>query len=1634
MSRTIQDVLRELRESALDTRDQGDRFERLMKSYLLTDPEWSAQFSNVWLWSEWPGRGGRPDTGIDLVAQDVDGGGLTAIQCKFYLPDHQVSKGDVDSFLATSGKVGFTRRLIISTTDKWGKNAEDALHGQTVPTQRIGMGNLAESRINWDQFTWTKPEKLPVAAAKTPREHQRTAIDEVKSKLAGQDRGQLIMACGTGKTFTSLRLAEEIVGAGGRVLFLVPSIQLLSQSLREWSQETIVGIRPFAVCSDVRVGRKPAADDGDISVVDLTEPATTDPAKLNQRAGAASKDRMTVVFSTYQSIDVISQAQTLGLPEFDLIICDEAHRTTGVKLADGDESHFVKVHDQSFLAGRKRVYMTATPKVFGDAVKQRAADADAVLTSMDNEDLFGPVLHRLGFGEAVERDLLTDYKVLVLAIDETYVASTFQNAMAHSGEIQLGDAAKLLGCWNGLAKNYQRESESSDAPTTSAGTEVEDVTIPVNDRVPMRRAVAFAKNIRASQQAAASFPVLVERAIETHPTLDRPRVEAAHVDGTMSILARNELLRWLKDETIPDDVCRILSNARCLSEGVDVPALDAVMFLTPRGSQVDVVQSVGRVMRRAPGKDLGYIILPVVVPNGVPAEKALDDNERYKVVWQVLQALRSHDDRFHTMINQIDLNGRPDGHLIIDTVTPPPGDTETPDSTGTGSSDEGAIAVELPFDLDAYRDAMYARIVKKVGERDYLEKWTKNIADIVEQHTVRLRGLVDNPATPEIAAQFDEFVAALRANLNDSITADEAVNMLSQHLVTKPVFEALFDGYHFTDHNPVGQVMQTMLDALDGRQLEAETQDLEGFYDSVRRRVSGIDNAAGKQTVITELYEKFFKLAFPKVADALGIIYTPIPVVDFILRGVNDLLRSEFGTTISAPGVHVLDPFTGTGTFIVRLLSSGLIEPADLARKYTSELHANEVLLLAYYIAAANIEVTYRDLARQHQTKPAVPEGDAGWEPFDGIVLADTFQMTEADDTLDGRVFANNSQRAERQLDLDIRVILGNPPYSVGQTSGNDNNANLGYPTLDGRIEKTYAARSTATNKNSLYDSYIRAIRWASDRLGESGIVGFVTNGGFINSNTTDGLRKTLADEFTSIYVYNLRGNQRTAGELSRREGGKVFDAGSRATVAITFLIKNPAVTGQRAVVRYHDIGDYLTRPQKLELVDHASVATLPWQHIIPNDAGDWINQRGNDFATYSPLGEKNSTSGVVTSFGRGLASGRDAWVYNFSRDTLQQNVDRMITFYNSQVDAFARHVAEHGITDPAKHVKALIDTDPGRFSWNRADRTQIVRGRKYQRRPGSDRVGSYRPFTREHVWFDPELNDMVYRLPAMFPTAEHPNHGFVLTDAGSHFEFCLLATDLLPNLHLLDTGKFFPRYTYEVVDDSTHDSGLDYGDAIVDGYRRVDNVTDRTLARYRSWYGAGATKDEIFAFIYGFLHSPDYRGLFAHDLARSLPRIPRIEAGDWPAFRDAGRALMDLHIGYETVEPYPLTITGDQPMGTRADDLYEWFVVEKMRWAGNARAADKSRIIYNPRITVAGIPDQAHQYMLGSRSAIEWIIDRYRVTADKPSGIVNNPNDYSREIGDPRYILDLLARIVTVSVRTVQVVDSLPPLRIVAA
>lgn len=1633
-------LLNTYRAAAVTEREKGSYFEELIVCYLRNEATYRDLYSDVWSYNEWAATQGldKRDTGIDLVAKTQGTAELHAIQCKLYTEDYRVQKKDIDSFFTASGRKPFTHRIIVSTTNNWSEHAEDALRDQQPPVSKIDLHDLENSQIDWAKY---QPKTEPVLKAKkTLRPHQDSALKSVLAGLKQADRGKLIMACGTGKTFASLKIAEAQVGKGKRLLFLVPSLALLSQSLTEWTQESTTPLHNFAVCSDSDVGKKRKKEDDTVQTFthELRYPATTDAARLAaEMTRRHDAHHMSVVYATYHSIDVISEAQhTHGLADFDLIVCDEAHRTTGATFEGDDESHFVKVHDADFIRSTKRLYMTATPRIFGEAAKATAERDNVVLYSMDNEAWYGKELYVITFSKAVQLGLLVDYKVIVLSVEEFHVSRRIQNLLKdENNQLRIDDAAKIVGCWKALSK------QGLDTGL-------------IDDRAPMKRAVAFCQVIEAqrgarthkvsSKNIASMFQAVVEAYQETAETDDEAAVrlhcEAGHVDGGMNASEKEAKLGWLK-AAIPDDTCRILSNVRCLSEGVDVPALDAVLFLTPRNSQVDVVQSVGRVMRIAPGKQRGYIVLPVVIPAGVEPHEALNDNKTYKVVWQVLQALRSHDDRFDAMVNKLDLIGKDTSKMEVIAVTDKIQrkaaalriSKDKAKAAARGGSVIGSAVAEKPqeqialeFEIGEIERAIYAKLVQKVGNPHHWEDWANDIAKIARTHVDRITGIIENSANTREREAFQHFAAELRDDLNDSITDAEIIEMLAQHLITKPVFDALFETYSFASQNPISKAMQGVLDVLHEHHLEKEADTLQSFYDSVKLRAAGIDNAAGKQKIVVELYDKFFRNAFPKMTERLGIVYTPVEVVDFIILSVDRILRREFAETLGSPNVHIIDPFVGTGTFITRLMQSGLISPEQLKHKYKHEIHANEIVLLAYYIAAINIEAVYHGIVG----------GD--YVPFEGICLTDTFQMYEKEDLVSA-LLVDNSTRRRRQKKLDIRVIVGNPPYSVGQGDANANNQNVAYPQLDRRIRETYAAHSNATNKNSLYDSYIRAIRWASDRIGRSGVIGFVTNASFLEANTTDGLRKCLVDEFSSLYVFHLRGNQRTSGELSRKEGGKIFGGGSRAPIAISLLVKNPHVKTHGRIY-FRDIGDYLSREEKFrEIAGFANVAGITeangWREIVPDDHGDWLNQRDDSFREFITLGDKrgDESRSLFDCYSNGIKTQRDAWCYNASQAAVAENMKRMIEFYNAEADRFSRANVE--LHTEARRAKAdtFVNSDPSCISWTRALKQELVKDRRFAFDNACLVKSLYRPFTKQWLYFNRRFNEMVYQIPQMFPDARTENIVIGVSASESRSAYSVFISNCIPSLHAVDMvgSQYFPLYLYEEAADEAQDdvpqAGLFDAGPTNSQSKRRDVITDEGLTHFKSAYpGETISKEDLFYYVYGLLHSPDYRERYVDNLGKELPRIPSVRAAaDFWAFSKAGRALADLHLNYETVPMYSAIVEGDN--GKLDAAAYR---VEKMKYGKRGKDKDLTTVIYNNRITVTGIPLAAYEYVVNGKPAIDWVIERQCVKTDKASNIVNDANDWAIEtMNNPRYPLELLLRVITVSLETTKIVKALPRL-----
>ena len=783
--------------------------------------------------------------------------------------------------------------------------------------------------------------------------------------------------------------------------------------------------------------------------------------------------------------------------------------------------------------------------------------------------------------------------------------------------------------------------------------------------------------------------------------------------------------------------------------------------------------------------------------------------------------------------------------------------------------------------------------------------------------------------------------------------------------------------------------------------LENETRDLERFYETVRMRARGLDNSQARQRVLMELYETFFSTALKKEADRLGIVYTPVEIVDFILLSADHALKLEFGRSLSDEGVHVLDPFTGTGIFLVRLLQSALIRDTDIERKYRHELHANEIVLLAYYIAAIHIEEAF------HGRRGT----GSGYEPFTGIILTDTFNL-HTDRTGFPRVWLpDNSERVERQQKTPIQVIVGNPPWSAGQRSSADDNPNVDYPELEQRVSETYAVRSTATLKNSLYDTYKMAIRWASDRIEDNGIVALVTNGSWIDGNVDSGVRACLAEEFSSIYVMNLRGNARTSGEKRRAEGDNIFGQGSRAPVAITILVRNPNATHSGCRILYRDIGDYLKREEKLAILKEAGSINgiKDWRLITPDKHHDWIGQRNEAFQTFYAVGSKMAKAGkadnaIFKLFSNGYKSGKDAYVYNFSRAACAANAKAVVVDYMSAIQVLEEH--------PNCSAEEATKRYSSNVRWDRELKRRL-RQRVATKFSGDYvRHVTYRPFVKQHLYADYTFSQAPGQTRIIFPEPDSENCAICVPGIGSTKPFSVLMVDSMPDLHFIAFGQCFPRYRYQKPPKTQR---------LLPGYEqrleRIDNISNTALHAFRVHYSNNAiTKDDIFDYIYGVLHSPDYRQRFAIDLSKELPRIP-FAPGFW-VFAKAGRELATLHLGYESCDEFPL----ETKFSGKGEPKAKHFKIgtKYMKFADS----EKSVLIVNDHIRLENIPPEAHQYAVNGRTPLEWFIERYRVKRDKRSGILNDPNGW---FDAPRDLITAFRRIVHVSVESTRIVTNLP-------
>jgi len=1501
----------------LSAQEKGEFFERFIKQYLLQSPEYSRQFVKVERWREYEDRGRRVDTGVDLVAFDIEGR-RWAVQAKYH--KDIVGLEDTATFFASLGTKEFDGGILV-VKEGINERVEEKIDKFEKPILVLTLRDLLEDIKEIKETGEIYFEEVK----KELRPYQKSAVQSVIEGFKEADRGKLIMPPGSGKTFTALRVAEELLKDGGIVLFLCPSISLLDQSLRSWLKDARKEIKPLAVVSDTSVGRQEDSLDR-LSV--LSFPPTTSPEELLENFKHIKEnlkgDELIVIFSTYQSLDVVELAQRQGLPEIDLVICDEAHRTTGVvEEGNSDLSNFRKVHHNEYIKAKKRLYMTATPKVY----KTEIESGDFTVYSMDDERIYGRTFYEYTFRRAVEEGYLSDFKVLVFGVSDREVQERLFGFVS-GGHLNLEDTSKLYGLMKVLEDGFIEDGQKRT--------------------VDIKKGIVFVNTVRDSKRLQKHYKDLKDSLLGSQDELDQRignmDLEIRHIDGSTPAIERKRLLSWLGEDTYQE---RFLINAKVLTEGIDVPALDLIAFFRPKKSVVDVIQAVGRVMRKAKGKSYGYILVPVIVD-----EKEEIKNEDYKTVVQILDALRSVDETYSAVIR---IKGK--SLMREDTLL----GITTRRETDRYELTEERLLFALPHKV---AKSLMGKTLRRFGlGNKYLENWAEDVsksAKVLKDH-IEIAIQQDQRAREE----FSSFLKTLRTYINEDIEQEQAISMLVQYMLTKPIFSALFG-----DHKDlVSQALDKVASGFENF-LESITEKLQEFYKKVKVRAMGLVDEEERQDFLRHLYDNFFRKAFKDTAEQLGIAYTPVEIVDFMIRISDDLIKKEFGREegINSEDVIVLEPFAGTGTFLARLLE--YLEEDSLKDKYRNgKLWANEILLLPYYIAKINTELTYR-----RRTGTA--------EEFKTILLTDSFAMMEkiyeSKPYTTGLLFPEEySELLNAQKKSKINLILSNPPYFSRAESGNTRLVRGRYKLLREKVKQTFAKYILNTNKNSLYDSYIYAIRMGLDRV-EEGVIAYVANNGWLDSSVGQGLRKVLEKELDKVYIVDLRGSLRKG---DKAEGENVFDV--KVGVCVVFMVKKKNKS-KSADIYYHDIGGGLSKGEKLQrLREFKTLEDIPFEKIEPNDKGDWFNQRGVEFYNYPAMAEDTTAIFDLTS--SGVNTSRDAYAWNLSKDKLRQYMERLIQTFNDHVERFKRGE----ITKEDLNNKTNIETDKRKIKWDDDLLKEVKKGKTYTFATGGQVYeGLYRPFVKQYAYFSKVFNARTYQLPKIFPYPDAENLVIVISSRADADVFDVLMVNKIFNFSLdgLSPAKGFPLYVY----------GQTYGKE----EKRI-NITSYALREYKKRYGDDITEEDIFYYVFGILNHPDYQERFRNELLKEIPRIPFVEDRErFERIRDIGKRMAHLQVNYETL-PFHSEVK-----------VY----IKENNWQVSEMKLDRDnlRIRYNDSITIE-IPKTALEWKVNGKSPIEWVINRYAYNYDKDTDTENSPMDVLQDKGDT-YLVDLIKRLAYLS------------------
>jgi predicted helicase len=1488
--------------------EKGKLLEYAVKLYLKDEG------FDAYSWQEWASQKGFEvkDTGVDLVAEKD--GQFYAVQCKNW--DRKVSWNDLGPFTGSFLLKDFEFKGGFLVAPSITNEVEKKIQEIKKPIVIIPAEEVNEYLEKAQAFLEGKPI---IKEKKELRPYQELAVKSVLEGFQSNDKGKLIMPPGTGKTLVALRIAEAL-GAGKFILFICPSIALLDQTIKVWFRDSEIPIHAYAVVSDRGVGRTDELNK--ISL--LTFPATTSSEELLKHFNL-NEEKLNVIFSTYQSLDVIKEAQQQGLPEFDLIICDEAHRTAGV--SQREDSAFKIVHSNDHIKGKKRLYMTATPKVFDveDEEKLKLEEEFLVkIYDMSDEEIFGPTLFEYSFRKAIEEGYLSPYRVVVLMVDKKDIQEKLFEYLLDNEKLSVDDTTKIVG----LGRLIRGEIYNED------GTLLD---------LSVKRGIVFVNRVSKSKKIAEDFSFVYEKYFG-----EIPQAEIQHIDGNMPVFEKRAKINWLREGGTNT---HILTNAKVLTEGIDVPALDFVAFFDPKESVVEIIQALGRVVRKAEGKEFGLIFVPLVVATDMQDIDEKIEKSSYRTLWQVINAVSSLDNAFPAQIRVLLIDDK-EGKVEED---------------AKGKKEKVITITQQPNQLEIFepiRKYLTTKIVRsfRLGNiflKDWAQETAKVAKDLREQVEIALK--IDQAFKQE----FDELKSTLIKLLNESISDQDAINLIVQYILTKPIFDAVFE-----HKSQVDVVLDSFFEYFKNF-LQNNVKGLNKFYEEVRAKAGGLRNEEERQEFLRHLYTKFFSVAFKETTDELGIAYTPTPLVSFIVKFVNHLTQKHFGKTLDGGGVVLLEPFAGMGTFIslaVENMDTQKLEE-KLQRK---EIWANEILLLPYMAMVKNIEST-------------IAKKTGKYIPFETALWTDSFALMEKlyeqkTPNLPNLIPEKFKELIEAQLKAKVNVIISNPPWRAGRENENVGRRNVEYRNLRMRVDQTYAKYAKqlgTTNVNSLYDTYIQALRMASDRI-EEGVIGFVLNNGWLKGLAGRGVRKALSEEFAEVYVYDLKGDARTRGEEWRRQGDKIFDNQSRAGVCLLFLVKRKDKKGL-AKIYYKAVRDYAKKEEKFaELREwEEKPDQIPWREIHPNQKHDWIDQGEEEFENFVKLGDKKNKHDITVfdKYSLGLITGRDTYAYNFSKGELKDHMERLIYTFNEHLE----RVWNGEITPD--NVEEKIERDQRKIKWASALKDWLFRLRDKQVFK-TERVfpAFYRPFVPMQVYFDRVFNHRVSLLPSIFPTPDAENLAIVVSGKSADW-FDVSITDRIADYGFMSPTQLFPLYIY------TPENPL-----FVHTFKKQENITDQALKLFQKTLNDPTiTKEDIFYYVYGVLSTPSYVERFRNNLSKELPRVPILDS--FKEISELGRKLAGLQLAYqryvwavvmkEEKEDLPeysdLTITADE----NAFSEY----VEKVRLDKENR-----EITINGKVKVQGIPEFALECKIGNYPPIEWISKYLVREEDKDTGIVWDP------------------------------------------